>query len=100
MWGFSRFYHATGYYWNEGQYWWFALGAVSYVFFCYKMGVFKSTIFHLIAFPLILNRWYWMVDAFRLGERPADAVFQAVGTLIVAIILYVGFAFSLSKKTW
>ena len=103
MWGFNHFYRATGYYWQHHHYWWFALGAVSFVYFAYRMGVIKSAIFHLIAFPLLLNRLFWLVDAYHLptgdvDKRLPNDVFTAAGTLIVAIILYAAFAFSLSGK--
>ena len=94
--GFDHFYHATGYFWDQGAYWMYAIGLISLLFFCYKMGVIKSIVFHLIAFPLVLNRWYWLTDKTREANQLPVAAF----TLLVALVLYIAFAFALSKKDW
>ena len=100
MGGFDHFYHAFGFYWQRGDYWIYVIGLISLLYFCYKMGVIKSIVFHLIAFPLVLNRYWWMTDAYREHLRPADALPAAAFTFLVSVVLYVLFAFGLTKKDW
>ncbi|MBE7557432.1 hypothetical protein HS125_00190 [bacterium] len=61
-----------------------------------------STIFHLIMFPLILNRWFWLKDAFNIIEngqrlRGGNELPLAAGLMLITIVLYAGFAFPVQK---
>jgi hypothetical protein len=98
--GFDHFFVSFTHYWDKGAYWMFGFAAISLIFFCVKMGLIKSVIFHLIMFPLILNRLWWFGPAYHEGLRNADSIFTAGGLLLVAIAAYPAIAFSMCKKTW